>query len=250
MPISVKVAALSDVGSVRANNEDSFGYDAARQVYIVADGMGGMAAGEVASQLAVATFLNTVAASAPATPMENILHQAITAANDAVHQAGMQPQHKGMGTTLVAVHVDLATARLFIGNVGDSRAYIFHGGECMQVTVDHSYLNELIRTGVVALENAATVDLQGMQSVITRAIGVSPTVEPDFFAVDIAPGDIILLASDGLTRYVSADEIAQIVKCMEVGLSAESLIALAKERGGSDNITVLLLHITASEPTP
>ncbi len=244
--IKVQVAALSDVGMVRSNNEDSFAYDPARQVYVVCDGMGGMASGEVASQMAVAAFLHTIAAGEGTTPLEMMLHQAITAANDAVHRAGQQPEHKGMGTTLVAAHIDLDTSKLFLGNVGDSRAYLLHNGQCMQLTVDHSYLNELIRTGVVAVENAATVDLHGMQSVITRAIGVSPTVDPDFFSVDLVPGDIVLLASDGLTRYIDQTEIGQVVNCMDLSLSAESLIALAKKRGGADNITALLLQISAA----
>jgi protein phosphatase len=243
MPLKVEVAALSDIGNVRTNNEDSFGYDPDRHVYVVCDGMGGMAAGEVASQTAVSTFLQTVAASDPAIPTATTMHQAITAANDTVHKAGLLPAHRGMGTTLVTAHVDLEAAKLYIGNVGDSRAYLLHQGQCMQLTVDHSYLNELIRTGTIAVENAATVDLKGMESVITRAIGVSPTVDPDFFAVDIAAGDIVLLASDGLTRYIGQEEIGQMVRCTEIPLAAQSLIALAKQRGGADNITTLLLHI-------
>jgi len=242
VPLSVEVAALSDVGSVRSNNEDSFGYDPARQVYVVCDGMGGMASGEVASQMAVSTFLSVIAAVAQAAPIEMILHQAITAANDAVFQAGSTAAHKGMGTTLVAACVD--DTKLYIGNVGDSRAYMIQNGNCLQLTVDHSYLNELIRSGAVAVEDAATVDLKGMESVITRAVGVTAAIDPDFFSLNLTPGDIILLASDGLTRYLNAAEIGQVVKCMDLNLSCQSLIALAKERGGADNITVLLLHIT------
>jgi serine/threonine protein phosphatase PrpC len=243
--LKVEVAALSDVGSVRSNNEDSFGYDPERHVYVICDGMGGMAAGEVASQLAVSTFLQTVAAAT--TPIEITLHQAITAANDAVHNAGQLPQHRGMGTTLVAAAID--GTKLIIGNVGDSRAFMLQNGQCMQLTVDHSYLNELIRSGTIAVEDAGTVDLKGMESVITRAVGVAATIDPDFFSVDLTPGDIILLATDGLTRYIEAAEIGQIVNCMEIGLSAQSLIALAKDRGGADNITVLLLQISAAQPS-
>ena len=253
--VKVEAVALSDVGRVRPNNEDSFGYDPARQVYVVCDGMGGMASGEVASQMAVATLLECVAASDPAAPVEMTLHQAITAANDAVHNAGLHPAHKGMGTTLVVACVDPRAdppnRKLILGNVGDSRAYIIQNRRAMQLTVDHSYINELIRTGVVAVENANKVDLKGMESIITRAIGVSATIDPDFFAVDLAPGDVVLLASDGLTRYVQAPEIAHLVQPHDLDHSAQDLIALAKARGGADNITALLLHIapdTAGEP--
>jgi len=246
--LKVEATALSDVGCVRTNNEDSFGYDPIRQVYVVCDGMGGMASGEVASQLAVSAFLETIAAANTSIPIERSLHQAITAANASVFQASAQPEHKGMGTTLVSASVE--GAKLLIGNVGDSRAYMIQDNQCMQLTVDHSYLNELIRTGAVAVEDAATVDLQGMESVITRAIGVTETVNPDFFSVDLAPGNLILLASDGLTRYVAATEMSQLVTGDNLNLSCQQLIDLAKERGGADNITVLLLHITPAEDAP
>jgi protein phosphatase len=204
-----------------------------------------MASGEVASQLAVSAFLETIAAANNSVPIERSLHQAITAANTSVFHASTQPEHKGMGTTLVSASIE--GAKLLIGNVGDSRAYMIQNSQCMQLTVDHSYLNELIRTGAVAVEDAATIDLKGMESVITRAIGVTETVDPDFFSVDLSPGDLILLASDGLTRYVDATEISQLVTSDDLNLSCQHLIGLAKERGGSDNITVLLLHITPAE---
>ncbi len=243
--IKVEAAALSDVGCVRSNNEDSFGYDPARQVYVVCDGMGGMASGEVASQTAVSTFLEVIASSDQASPIEAVLHQAIIAANNSVLRAGLQPEHQGMGTTLVAACVN--DAKLLIGNVGDSRAYLIQKGQCMQLTVDHSYLNELIRTGAIAVEDAGNVDLRGMESVITRAVGVSEAIEPDFFSFVLSPGDTILLASDGLTRYVSTVDIAQLVGT-DLNLSCRNLIAVARERGGADNITALLLHAAPSDP--
>ncbi|WP_263381170.1 Stp1/IreP family PP2C-type Ser/Thr phosphatase [Granulicella arctica] len=241
MAIKVEFAALTDVGCVRTNNEDSFGYDLGRQIYVVCDGMGGMASGEVASQMAVSTFLDVVATNDRSVPVEMTLHQAIMSANDTVYRTGTMPQHKGMGTTLVAACVD--DGKLYIGNVGDSRAYMIQNGQCMQLTVDHSYLNELIRTGAVAVEDAGTVDLKGMESVITRAVGVTATIDPDFFAVDLTAGDIVLLASDGLTRYLNASDIGVLVTAGDLNRSCEHLVAIAKERGGADNITVLLLHI-------
>ena len=245
MSLRVEVAALSDVGCVRKNNEDFFGYDPVRRVYVVCDGMGGMASGEVASQMAVTTFLEVIAANGRSVPVEMALHQAITSANDLVYRTSTLPEHKGMGTTLVAACVE--DGKLYIGNVGDSRAYMIQKSQCMQLTVDHSYLNELIRTGAVALEDAGTVDLKGMESVITRAVGVTTTIDPDFFAVDLTPGDMVLLASDGLTRYVNPSDIALLVTGLDLQVSCQHLVAIARERGGADNITVLLLHILSTE---
>ncbi len=247
---SIEVAALSDLGCKRSNNEDSFGYDPARRVYVVCDGMGGMAAGEVASQLAVATLLEAVAASDSAVPIEHTLALAIAKANEIVHQASQLPAHKGMGTTLVVAAVE--DDELILANVGDSRAYVIRSVAPQQftieqLTVDHSYLNELIRSGTVPVENAGKVDLRGMESVITRAIGVSATVEPDFFNHTLVPGDKVLLASDGLTRYVTDAEIAQLVVTSTVHFATQDLIALARARGGADNITTLLLHVTREQ---
>ena len=245
MAHKILVAAVSDIGCVRTNNEDSFGYDPARQVYVVCDGMGGMAAGEVASQMAVATFLETVGASDGALSIESVLEQAVQAANAAVHQAGQLPAHRGMGTTLIAAC--MRDLKLYIVNVGDSRAYLIQRDHCTQLTIDHSYLNELIRSGIVDVKNAATVELQGMQTVITRAIGVEANVNPDYFTATLAPGDVVLLASDGLTRYVDGQELALVAGSCNLEASAKSLIALAKERGGTDNITVLLLQAAAQQ---
>ncbi len=241
MPHKILAAAISDIGCVRTNNEDSFGYDPAQQIYVVCDGMGGMAAGEVASQTAVATFLETVTSGDPSLPVESLLDTAIRAANGAVHQAGLDPAHKGMGTTLVAACIrDL---KLYIANVGDSRAYLIKDGTCTQITIDHSYLNELIRSGVVDVKDAGKVDVQGMQTVITRAIGVEANVLPDFFSTALNPGDTVLLASDGLTRYVDGPELTLVSGSCDLDAAAHNLIALAKERGGTDNITVLLLQV-------
>ena len=119
----------------------------------------------------------------------------------------------------------------------------------MQLTVDHSYLNELIRSGAIKVEDAGTINLEGMASVITRAIGAAPSVEADFFLVDLQPGDIVLLASDGLTRYLTPNDIAERVSADDLQLSCERLIDEAKDRGGIDNITCLLLRFSEAPPT-
>jgi serine/threonine protein phosphatase PrpC len=243
MPLRLEVSALSDVGCVRTNNEDSFGYNPTLGLYIVCDGMGGMASGEVASAQAVAIMLEVFgASSASGLSVSTRLLQAITAANDSVWADGQLPQHKGMGTTLVAAAREGDS--LVIGNVGDSRAYILQSGECQQLTVDHSYLNELIRTGALTIENSHKANLNGMESVITRAIGAAPDVQPDFFSIYPSPGDQFLLASDGLTRYMNQDEILQVLFATDLQNAPLALIDIAKQRGGVDNITCLLLRAT------
>ncbi len=236
----LQVSALSDVGCVRTNNEDAYGYDEAHGIYVVCDGMGGMASGEVASALAVTAILETFAASSSSpVPVSARLLQAITAANAEVWEKGQAPVHRGMGTTAVVAARD--GERLIVGNVGDSRAYIIENDRCIQLTVDHSYLNELIRSGTVKIEDAHSIDLQGMESVITRAVGVAADVEPDFFSIELKPGSALLLATDGLTRYLLQDEIAAILRASTLETACANLISVAKQRGGQDNITCLLL---------
>jgi protein phosphatase len=240
--IRLEVSALSDIGCARSNNEDYFGYSETQGLYVVCDGMGGMASGEVASASAVATILETFTASASSgVPVSTRLLQAIDAANHTVWQHGQAPEHKGMGTTVVAAALD--GEKLVIGNVGDSRAYMVESGQCMQITVDHSYVNELIRNGTLTVENAHNADLNGMESVITRAIGAATAVQPDFFSVDLHPATTLLLATDGLTRYLLQDEIALVVINSPFEATCSNLIQLAKERGGHDNITCLLLRV-------
>jgi protein phosphatase len=239
-PIRLAVSALSDVGCVRTNNEDACGFDEAHAIYVVCDGMGGMASGEVASAIAVTAILETFANSASSqVPVSARLLQAIRAANANVWQMGQEAAHKGMGSTAVVAARD--GERLIIGNVGDSRAYVVEDERCIQLTVDHSYLNELIRTGTVQIQDAHNVDLQGMESVITRAVGVMADVEPDFFSIELKPEAAILLATDGLTRYLLQDEIAAILRASPFDSACANLISVAKQRGGHDNITCLLL---------
>ena len=236
----IAVSALSDVGCVRTNNEDFFGYDDSLGIYVVCDGMVGMAAGEVASSRAVAAILQNYAASASSdAPVSTRLLYAINAANIDVWENGKVPANKGMGTTAVAAALD--GDKLIFGNVGDSRAYVLQDGQCIQLTVDHSYVNELIRNGTLTIEDAQTADLKGMESVITRAVGVATDVQPDFFSVDLQPGTGVLLATDGLTRYLAAEEIATVLAASTFDTACANLIDLAKQRGGQDNITCILL---------
>jgi protein phosphatase len=241
-PVRIAVSALTDVGCVRTNNEDFFGYDESLGIYVICDGMGGMASGEVASSRAVAAILSSFASSASSgLPVSTRLLHAINFANQDVWENGQIPENKGMGTTAVAAALD--GDKLILGNVGDSRAYIIQGDQCVQLTVDHSYVNELIRSGTLTIETARTADLRGMESIITRAVGVAAEVQPDFFSVDLKPGTGVLLATDGLTRYLLQDEITSILNASSFETACANLIHFAKERGGQDNITCILLLV-------
>ena len=236
-------AAATDIGRVRGNNEDSFGYDGEQHLYVVCDGMGGSAAGEVASGMAVRALIENfeaLGASNSELPADKKLLHAIRAANRAVRDAAeANPQLYNMGTTLVCASLD--GLRLVIGNVGDSRAYLIRGGVCQQVTLDHSLVDEQLRQGLITPEMAAVSNLQ---SVITRAIGAADSVEPDLFAVELQMGDMFLLTSDGLTRYAKADAIAGMVDAqMELTAICQRLIEHAKLSGGVDNITCMMLRV-------
>lgn len=246
LTLTLDFAAATDIGCRRSNNEDSYGYDAAEHLYVVCDGMGGNAAGEVASGMAVRTLIESFAffgqnlePDSPMSMTENRLMASIFEANRVVREAGTEtPELHSMGTTLVCVCVD--GNRALVGNVGDSRAYLLRNGTCQQITQDHSLLDEEIRNGNMTPEMAAASNLQ---SVITRAIGVADQVEPDLFAANLQPNDLLLLASDGLTRYVNPGEIAQAASTgSELAAICNALIEHAKERGGADNITCILLR--------
>jgi serine/threonine protein phosphatase PrpC len=239
---NLAVTALSDVGCVRTNNEDAYGYDPELGIFVICDGMGGMAAGEVASATAAATLVNTFSeSSGTELPVSTRLQQAVHTANRIVWELGQLPEHKGMGTTTVTAALD--GFKLVIANVGDSRAYLVQNGHETQITVDHSYINELIRNGTLTPENAHLADLHGYESVITRAIGVADTVEPDYYAIDLTPGTQIVLATDGLTRYLQQGELAAILQATPFESVCANLIDLAKRRGGHDNITCVLLQV-------
>ncbi len=251
MAVSITAAAQSDIGRVRKSNQDAFGVAPDVRLYVVCDGMGGAAGGEIASHLAVDAFIASFrAASHRGASVEgpqrsaNALYQAALAANAAVlARADAEPALNGMGSTLVAAHVE--SERVHLVNVGDSRAYLLRDDDCLQLTVDHSYLEEQVRLGYMT---RAAADASPMQSVITRAVGIQEGFEPDLSRVEVVDGDIILLASDGLTRHVDAPAIAQIVNG-EAGREAslvaccKALVDAALERGGSDNITCALIQI-------
>jgi PPM family protein phosphatase len=239
-PLRVEVAPLTDVGCKRTNNEDSFGLDLDAGIFAVCDGMGGMAAGELASGTAVKELVEEFCREdAAALPLEQRLRRAILHANQQVFGLAQSSEElRGMGTTLVAACVE--GRRILIGNVGDSRAYFLRGGVCAQITNDHSFVAEQVRSGTMNLEEAGA---SPFQSLITRAIGIAESVEPDIFTGSLEPGDILLLTSDGLTRYADAKAIATVIlTSANLKGASQALIDLAKEHGAVDNVTCVLVQ--------
>lgn len=253
MSLSIQVAGKSDVGCVRTNNEDNFGYDMRYGIYVVCDGMGGAAAGEVASKLSVDTVLSyfreaartksfpTVGESLEGySARANALASAIHLANEAVYEMGKsKASQRGMGSTIVAV---LAEKNFFsIGHVGDSRIYLVRGDEIQQLTNDHSLVMEQVRRGLITREQAEKSE---MQNIIIRALGSDEKVTPDLEDLVALPGDVLLLASDGLTKHVKDDWMLGIVQeAPTMEQAVHDLIDSAKAHGGDDNITCVLLKM-------
>jgi len=215
--------------------------------------MGGNAAGEVASGLAVRALIESFEiqranslASGPNLAIEQRLLNSINEANRVVREASQgNSELQSMGTTLVCACLD--DTRLLVGNVGDSRAYLIRNGSCLQVTLDHSLLDEQVRSGMLTPEEAAASPLQ---SIITRAVGIADTVEPDLFAVDLNLEDMLLLTSDGLTRYARPEDIAQFASSgADLSTVCQELIDYAKQGGGVDNITCMMLRVVEAAPT-
>jgi len=233
------VAAVSDCGNTRPSNEDAFGSSAEHGVYVVCDGMGGAAAGEVASSMAVEEVMHLLSKRASTMPLEVAVEGAIRAANEAIHsRAEQNPQLEGMGTTLVGLVTE--GRRVVVFNVGDSRCYRLRGDKLEQITVDHSLVEEQVRMGRITPEEALRSPLR---NVITRALGTQASVEPDLFELEAEAGDIFLLCTDGLTGELPD---ALIESMLAAGLHLDDLcarlVSSANKAGGHDNITCLLVR--------
>src|SRR5690348_2025 len=220
MTLAVEVAGKTDIGCVRKNNEDNFGYDSRYGIFVVCDGMGGQAAGEVASKMAVDILLNYFREAGRAVtdtngePMQapssgaKSLELAIQVANRTIHEAGTcQTGQRGMGSTIVAALV--RGHSLAIGHVGDSRIYLIRQGAIQQLTQDHSLVMEQVRLGYITQEQA---EESQMQNVILRALGADLEVEAEVEDLLAMADDMLLMTSDGLTRHVKDDEILEIIK--------------------------------------
>ncbi|SFE14514.1 protein phosphatase [Paenibacillus algorifonticola] len=245
-------ANLSDIGKVRQVNEDHSWVGQLENgitFAIVADGMGGHQAGDVASQLAVNTFremLEPIAARPDFSIEEGkaFLRKAIVGANDVVYDmASRNEQYYNMGTTIVAAMFQGREA--VIGHIGDSRAYVISKSCIVQLTEDHTLVNELLKSGQISEKEAA---VHPRRNVLTRAVGTDASVEVDIQTISYSADDFILLCSDGLTNMVSDDQIMYTVTKGGASLKdkAEHLIHLALRAGGDDNVTVVLLQVNSS----
>jgi serine/threonine protein phosphatase PrpC len=255
--IDLVAVKLTDTGRVRPHNEDYVDYyvppdpqQLARNgaIYLVADGMGGHQAGEVASRGAVEMTIQRYYADA-SQDVGRSLVRAVQAANQQIHaQAQADTSKSGMGTTLVAAVV--LGRKVYVANVGDSRAYLINKRSITQITEDHSWVEEQVRAGLLTQEQAKR---HPQRNLVTRALGSKPSVDVDLFEGAISTGDHLLLCSDGLTGRVEDSEIAAIVRDHPPHEAARQLVATANERGGTDNITVLIVSTekeTAIAPAP
>ena len=232
-------AARSDVGRKRRGNEDCYAAAADLGLYLVADGMGGHTAGQVASEIAAQASVDALRTLVDASAsLTDKLRYSVAAANrEILDTAQRKPELSGMGTTLVALLV--GPDRVALAHVGDSRAYLIRAGRIRQLTDDHSLVAELVRRHEIT-ETAARGHPH--RHVLTRALGVRRSVEPDLAELTPASEDIFVLCSDGLTGHVRDAEIAEVATTAgDLDSACEQLVDLANDRGGEDNITVLLV---------
>lgn len=243
-------ALRSHPGRVRAENEDCVGVyapssdddDALRgPVFVVADGMGGHAAGEVASRLAVQSVISGWTTSSTGAPHQ-ALRGAVRTANGVVFGASLDQETRGMGTTLTALA--LAGDEAIVANVGDSRTYQVRDGQCSQITEDHSRVGELLRSGLITPEQA---EHHPARSQLTRSLGHEPAVQVDVSRIGVRRDDAFVLCSDGLWGLVSSPEIARAIE-LPPSQAAESLILTALDRGAPDNVSAIVVRVLA-EPT-
>ena len=235
-------AARTDVGIVRSGNEDNYLMLAERGIFIVADGMGGHAAGEVASEMAVRITSHAIGSLRGLSDEQasDRLNTAIRTANEAIFERTLSEHDKrGMGTT--ATVLVLLPRRYLIGQVGDSRAYLLRNGQFQQLTKDHSYVQEQVDAGLLTPDQAR---VHPYSNVITRCVGASGDVVPDLYFGTLEQGDIILLASDGLTGMLEDAQITRILTS-DGGPQhwVDRMITEANRRGGLDNITAIVIRI-------
>ena len=247
------VGARTDTGRVRANNEDAIGtwqdlpqtipFTESGYLFAVADGVGGNEQGEVASALAIETLFHTYYGG-DTSEIPTALKRAIRLANEAVYERGLsQSEERAMGTTVVAGVVRGATVT--IGNVGDSRAYLFRGRtQSTQISKDHSLVAEAVRAGQMTADQAKN---SRQRNVVTRALGQRQKVDVDIFEVDLMADDVVLLCSDGLSGIVEDAEMKQVVQALPPEQAADELIDLANNRNASDNVSVVIVKATREQ---
>jgi PPM family protein phosphatase len=260
LPVSANAMSLeffsaTDTGRARNNNEDSVAIQEESALIVLADGMGGYNAGEVASGMVTSfikaelgRWLQEAAGTASDTDVRRAMDICVDNANRAIfNAANSNPQYAGMGTTLVVGA--FREGRLLLGHVGDSRGYRMRGGRLAQITHDHSLLQEQIDAGLITPEQAA---FSANKNLVTRAVGVEDTVLLETHLHDLLPGDIYLLCSDGLSDMLDDDSIAQVIQTNDSSIEAigHALINAANEAGGKDNIAVVLVRVRGQSQAP
>jgi protein phosphatase len=249
----IEIATATHSGMVRSHNEDSIAADAGVGLAVLADGMGGYNAGEVASGIAVAMIsaglkkaLASITGELDVAMAEKLVGEHAVRANNAIFQASQsQQQYAGMGTTLVVAlwHDD----RLIVGHIGDSRLYRMRASKLEQVTRDHSLLQEQIDSGLITKEQARHSQNKNL---VTRAVGIDPEVEAEVHSYPVQVGDIYLLCSDGLNDMVTDEDMELTLSSLQANLplAAEQLVQQANDNGGRDNVSVILVRVLKSFP--
>lgn len=250
---SIDVGSKTDIGRVRQNNEDTFAVAKEINLWVVSDGMGGEKHGELASAIAIETIVASCHSNSFLSPdfdrslvdiseRGNRLLSATHLANREIfNSANQNSDHHGMGATVVAAWLD--KNRISLVNVGDSRAYLLHSGQIEQLTSDHTLAAEQVRRGIISPQQALT---NRLQNVLIRALGVHAAVEPDIREFELNPHETLLMCTDGLTRMVEDSKIATtILAAPSAQSAADRLVNLANERGGQDNVTVIVVRCCA-----
>jgi protein phosphatase len=251
--LKIEARGLTDVGRRRDHNEDAFLVDEDLGLFVVADGMGGHAGGGTASRLAVETMQAAVRhakdaepevfkpAEGPAeeSPLPDVLREAVEEACAVIFRTAQgDPELAGMGTTVTAALVDGRTA--YVAHVGDSRCYLLRDGRIYQVSEDHSLVNEQLKAGAITEDEAKH---SRFKNIITRSVGFEQQVQVDLMGVELEAGDRLVICCDGLSNLVDDAEILAIVEASDFDLAPGRLVALANDRGGDDNITVVVLRV-------
>jgi PPM family protein phosphatase len=239
--VALDIRGSADMGRVRENMEDTFVVDEGRRLAIVADGMGGHNAGEVASRIGADTATAVITGAATDKSPSDVLYDAIEAAHGAIKDASEQDRSRsGMGTTLVIAWMPDASGAMWIAHVGDSRAYLLRDGELLQLTEDHTVYNQEFLAGLLDPDPA----LRPPRSALTQAVGASEIVVPDIAEVPLRPGDRLLLCSDGLTDMVSDSGISSVVaSAADAESAARELVEFAIKAGGVDNVTAVVIDV-------
>lgn len=234
------IGMRSDMGNSRKINEDFSGYheDADKRIFIIADGMGGHNAGELASKIAVNNTIDFINSISNEEDDKEILKEAIDASNSKIYELSKTDiALKGMGTTITACLV--REDKMIVANIGDSRCYILKREGIQQVTKDHSYVQQLVDNGSITKEEAVT---HPNKNIITRALGTAPKVDIDMFSIDLNDVYKVVLCTDGLTNVLSEEEICNVIIGDNCEASCRNLVELCKQKGGRDDITVIIFE--------